>query len=283
MTTAKYVIATAATTADTSGSLSESAGVVNAATGFSVGTIGTNDLAWDYSGVTGHKTYTALNQSGTVRPSTGSFTAGHMVSTDANGLLVDGGAAGTGTWTDSSTSTGTNKTLIAALAGGGAGNVIQTQLVASFDGGSLTADGTNCQDPVKVTINSGPSQYAILCATPASAQFGAVLVGLKQAVATFKVRLKVNDTVSSAHHYAGTFKAQCRASGAAPSSTWGSTQTVDITLTTANNTYEGLTSAITANGTCALGSDLYVQFDANGSMTDTGTARVLGLSIEQAS
>jgi len=95
MTTGKYLIATGATTADTSGSLSESGGVINAATGFTVGAA--PFLIFDTSGIAStDKTWTVLNFSGTVRPSTGAFTAGHLVTTDANGLLIDGGAPGAG-------------------------------------------------------------------------------------------------------------------------------------------------------------------------------------------
>ncbi len=95
MTTGKYLIATGATTADTSGSLSESGGVINAATGFTVGAA--PFLIFDTSGISAtDKTWTVLNFSGTVRPSTGAITAGHYITTDANGLLIDGGAPGAG-------------------------------------------------------------------------------------------------------------------------------------------------------------------------------------------
>ncbi len=95
MTTGKYLIATGATTADTSGSLSESGGIVNAATGFTVGAA--PFLIFDTSGISAtDKTWTVLNFSGTVRPSTGAITAGHFLTTDANGLIIDGGAPGAG-------------------------------------------------------------------------------------------------------------------------------------------------------------------------------------------
>jgi hypothetical protein len=192
----------------------------------------------------------------------------------------DGGAAGTGTWTDSSTNTGSNKTLVATGAGGT--NTITTPVIASWDGGSLTADGTNCQDPVKTTINSGPTQYVILCATPNSAVWDAVLVGLKQTVTTFTLQVTVNDTVSSTA-LAGTVKAQCRASGAQPSSTWGSTAAISITTTTANTNYTNSPVTVTpAGGPCAAGSTLYIRYNATGG-SNTSTARILGLLLQQAS
>ncbi len=95
MTTGKYLIATGATTADTSGSLSESGGVINAATGFTVGAA--PFLIFDTSAIAStDKTWTVLNFSGTIRPSTGAITAGHYLTTDANGLVIDGGAPGAG-------------------------------------------------------------------------------------------------------------------------------------------------------------------------------------------
>ena len=267
--------------------ITEAASVVNVGGGFTVGDVATNRWFPNAAAVTGEKEWTIQNVAGIPLIGTtggGAITDGHVVKfAVAAGVVsaIDGGVAGTGTWTDSTTNTGSNKTLIDALAGGGAGNVIKSQLVASFDGGGLVADGTNCQDPVKTTINSGPTQYTILCATPNSAVFDAAVIGLKQAVATFKVRLKANDSVST-KTLAGTFKGQCRASGTAPNSTWSATQTVSITLTTADNTYEGLTAAITPNGTCSAGADLYIRYNATGG-SNSATTRIVGLSIEQQS
>jgi hypothetical protein len=73
------------------------------------------------------KTWTVQNVSGTILPgaAAGTFTDGHVVTVAVAGgivTLADGGAAGAGTWTDSSTSTGTNKTLDVE----GTGNVITT-------------------------------------------------------------------------------------------------------------------------------------------------------------
>jgi hypothetical protein len=255
---------------------------VNASGGFTVGDVTTNSLDWDPSGITGHKMYTPLNFSGTIRPSTGAFVAGHIVSTDANGLYVDGGAPGTGTWTDASTNTGTNKTLVATEAGGT--NTLTTGLVAAFDGGGLTSDGSACSDASIVTLNTtGPRQAVMICSTAATAQFDAMIPGLKGALAGFTIQLTVNDVDSSAQHFAGTFKAQCRASGTAPSSTWGSTQAVNITMTTAETNYTGTTGAITPNGTCSAGASLYIRFNADGNMTDDGDARIIGILVKQSS
>ncbi len=95
LTTGKYLIATGATTADTSGSLSESGGVINAATGFTVGAA--PFLIFNTSAIAStDKTWTVLNFSGTIRPATGVFTPGNLITTDANGLIIDGGTPGAG-------------------------------------------------------------------------------------------------------------------------------------------------------------------------------------------
>lgn len=262
--------------------ITESAGVINIAGGVTIGNIATDSIDWDTTAYAGHGhvvlTIPYVGGPAKYGLTTGTLTTGNIVKVGTNGDLIDGGAAGTGTWTDSSTNTGTNKTLVATGAGGT--NTITTPIVASFDGGAITPDGTNCTDPTKTTVNSGPTQYAFVCPTPASAVFDAALIGIKNAVTTIRVRLKANDTAST-QTLAGTFKAQCRASGTSPSSTWGTTQTVSITLTTANTSYEGLTAAITPNGTCSLGADLYIRFNATAA--NSATTRILGLVIEQLS
>lgn len=153
---------------------------------------------------------------------------------------------------------------------------------AWFDGGAVTPDGTNCTDPTKSVIGSGPRRWNFVCPTAASAQFGGDTI-LNIPVATITVTLLVSDVDSSSQHFAGTFKAMCRAPTTTINSTWGSTQTVDITMTTANIIYAGTTATLTPNGTCSPGAILFWQFDANGSMTDDGDGRVLGVYISKVS
>jgi hypothetical protein len=236
--------------------------------------------------LTADRTYAVQDASGLLTPAltTPTITDGHVVLFSVVAgvtALKDGGTPGTGTWTDSSTSTGTNKTLVDSAASSGTGNTITTPVVASWDGGSLTADGTNCQDPVKVTLGSGgPTQYAVLCSTPNSAVWDVTLAGLKQTVTTFTLQLIVNDTASSTS-LAGTFKAQCRGNNTTPNSTWGSTANVTVTQTTANNNYVSAAVTVTPNGTCNAGSALYIRFNATSG--NTATNRFLGLMLKQAS
>ncbi len=284
LTTNKYLLATGATSAGTSGVLSESGGVLNVTGGI---VAGSGPFAiFDTSAIAStDKTFSFINFGGTIRPSTGALTPGNMVTTNASGQFIDGGAAGTGTWTDSSTNTGTNKTLRDTLAGGT--NTLYTPVRASWDAGSLTPDGTNCADPTKQTINSGPVLYSFSCADSNSSTFDGHLtlpITLAGNLATIKFRLTVNDVDSSSQIFAGGFKAQCRANGTAPSSTWGTTQTVAITMVTANNDYSATTAPVTADGTCSAGSELFWRFTVDATTnTDDGDARIISVFMEQAS
>lgn len=285
LTTNKYLLATGATSAGTGGVLSESGGILNVSGGATFGS--SPFLIFDTSAIAStDKTWTVLNFSGTIRPTTGVITAGHNLTIDANGLIVDNGAPGTGTWTDASVSTGTNKTLRDALAGG-TGNAIWTPVRASWDGGSLTPDGTNCADPTKQTINSGPVIYSFSCADSNSSTFDGHLtlpITMAGNLATVKFRLTVNDVDSSSQIFAGGFKAQCRASGTAPNNTWGTAQTVAITMVTANNDYSQTTAAVTPDSTCSAGSELFWRFTIDAATnSDDGDARVISVSMEQAS
>ena len=292
-TTGNYLIATGATSFGTSGTLKDVAGVANASGGLSVGNVATNKLTYDTSAVTGTKTWTIPNASGTIAPCTtagGALTDGHIVKLAVAGAVVtciDGGVAGTGTWTDSSTNTGTNKTIQDALAGG-TGNHVWTPLRANWDGGSLTADGTVCADPVKSTISGGPTGYFVICSHSTSGTFdGQVAIPLTTVgnLSTLKLTLTVNDVDSSSQHFSGTFKAMCRNNGAVVDGTWGATQSVDIVMTSANTNYTATTAALTPNGTCSAGATLFWRFTItnSGGTDDDGDARVVNVAMEQQS
>jgi hypothetical protein len=154
---------------------------------------------------------------------------------------------------------------------------------ASWSAGGITPDGTFCVDPSKATINSGPLQYVFVCQDSNSSIFYGELVGLPYAGTTYLFGLTINDVDSSAHVFSGAFSAQCRPSGSAPSSTWGTGVNVSITLTTANNNYRGVSTAVTPAGTCSAGSTLYWRFVVNAtSNTDDGDARIIGVDMVQA-
>lgn len=207
-TTNKFLLATGASTYDaTTGNLTQAAGVVNAAGGFTVGDVATNKLAINPAAVTGTKTWTVMNFNGTIRPSTGAFTPGNVVSTDANGLLIDGGAAGVGDVTLTGIQELQNKTITNTGAGGN--NTVTLPIRAFWDGASMTVDGTNCHEPAKTTIGAGPTLYAFSCDDSNSSTFEGVTV-LPHALSTVNFSLTVNDVDSSSEVFSGGFKAMCR-------------------------------------------------------------------------
>lgn len=270
------------TTTGTDSIITESGSTVTVAGGLTIGN-GPFYVGFDGSAISGSdKIWTAMNQSGTVRLSTGSFTSGNIVKTDANGLFIDGGAAGTGTWTDGSTNTGTNKTLVATGAGGT--NTITTPLKAYWDAGSFTIPAAStCTAAALTQINSGPSAYTITCTDAGTSTFEGNLA-LPQDIATATFTLIVNDVDSSSQHFAGDFSAMCRNNGTTVNNTWGTVQSVDVTMTTAQNNYTGTTAAVTPNGTCTSGATLFWRFVVNTTpFTDDGDARVIGVLLKQAS
>src|SRR4030095_10711049 len=100
--------------------------------------------------------------------------------------------------------------------------------------------------------------YVVTCDDSDSSTFDG-WVGVDQTVTTMTFTLTVND-VDSGQVFAGNFKAQCRASGAAPNATWGTAQNVSITMTTAGNNYTATTAAVTPNGgPCLAGRSLFLR------------------------
>lgn len=226
------------------------AGVVSAAN--TLGDCSTNCITRAVGGSVGARTYTADTAAdGSEVVSTGTKTLDELAAWDSSGRAV---SSATSKW-----------------------------FKAYWDAFALIADGTQCADAVKVTIASGPTQGAVICADNAGSIYDGNVI-LTRAITTLTFSLKVNDTASSAQHFAGGFKAQCRASGVAQNNTWGTPVTVDITMTTASVDYIGTTAAHTPNGTCSSGATLYWKFTMDATAnTDDGNARVLGVLALQAS
>ena len=271
-----------ATTLTPSTVLSESAGNIIVAGGLIVGS--GPGLLFNTAAITPSDiTWTVLNFSGTVRPSTGALTPGNIVTTNANGLLIDGGSpAAGGTWTDSSTNTGSNKTLVAVGAGGT--NILTVPIAPYWSSGSLVLpSGSTCTLAAVAAINSGPSIDAVNCTDAATSTFEGNVI-LRQSLSTATFTLAVSDIDSSSHVFGGNFSAMCRASGTSINATWGTAQSVAVTMTTANNNVTGTTAAVSPNGTCSAGSTLFWRFVVNtATFTDGGNARVIGVLMNQAS
>lgn len=278
----KYATATSLTPSI----FSEAAGIGKIGGGLEIGDVSTNYWNPDPTLVTGAKTWAIQNISGIPLVAT---TEGGAI-TDTNiavfkttaGItrIVNGGAAGTGTWTNSSTNTGDNKTLVAVGAGGT--NTITVPIRAYWDAGTFTFPSTStCTTPALTQINSGPSVYITTCTDASTSAFEGSIT-LAQDVVTVTFTLTVNDVDSSSQHFAGDFSAMCRNNGTTVNNTWGTSQSVDITMTTANNNYTGTTSAVTANGSCTAGATFFWRFVVNTTpFTDNGNARVIGVLMKQ--
>ena len=124
--------------------VSESGSAVTVAGDLKVGDTSTNDMKFDPSAVTGHRVATLQDQDGTLLlgNAAGTFTDGHVVTAAVVGGVVtlsDGGAAGSGTVTATSTDTLTNKTINAESTG----NVITTvaKIYLPAAGGTVAAPG----------------------------------------------------------------------------------------------------------------------------------------------
>ena len=266
--------------------MTESGGNIAIAGGLTIGTVTTDSFDPDFSAYTGHG-HTAVifpyvGASPSMVLSTGAKTAGNILVWDANGAAISGGTAGTGTWTDSSTNTGTNKTLVATGAGGT--NTITVPIAPYWDAGGFTYPSTStCTTPVVTQINSGPSAYTTTCTDASTSTFEGNLI-IKQNVGTVTFQLTVSDVDSSSHVFGGDFSAMCRAPGATINATWGTSQSVAITMATANNAYVGTTAAVTPNGTCSDGATLFWRFVVNtATFTDDGDTRVIGVLMKQVS
>jgi len=156
MTTGKIQKALSASTIGDS-VISESGGNISMTGGLTVGS-GPYYLPAT-GGLTADRTYTVQDQSGLLVPAltTPTITDGHIVIFGVTAGVVtfkDGGAAGAGTWTDSSTSTGTNKTIDAEATGNvitipvyivlAAGGCNNTTASAGFDLPTANAPTPSC-------------------------------------------------------------------------------------------------------------------------------------------
>jgi len=147
-----------------------------------------------------------------------------------------------------------------------------------FDAGSITTDGTNCGTPTEQTLVSGPKTWAFSCAdNGASIFYGKIRLPVAITTAAFTLTLfhATTETIT----FAGSFDAQCHAAGTAVSATWGTSQTANVAITTANQIAEATSAAVTPNGTCSKGSMLFWRYVVNAASFDTNAANAKVLSV----
>lgn len=156
-----------------------------------------------------------------------------------------------------------------------------------WDSSGFVADGTQCANPSKVTINSGPAQYTVICAdNDASTIYGHVIMPDSWDGGTVTFELEYLQTAADTNALNADVCMQCRGAGETVNSTWGTEVAIDDAGVTGSNVVDHTTSgAVTPNGTCAAGDTLYwrVQLDATGTTTAVATLHFLGAKIEYTS
>ncbi|MBU1567731.1 MAG: hypothetical protein KJ630_19165 [Proteobacteria bacterium] len=157
----------------------------------------------------------------------------------------------------------------------------------SWNAGGMVADGTQCADPAKVTINSGPADYTIICAdNDASTIYGHVLMPDSWDGGTVTLELEYLQSAADTGVLNADVAAQCRGAGETVSNTWGTEVALDDAAVTGSNAVDHTTTAaITPAGTCAGGDSLYwrYQIDATGTTTAVATLHHIGAKVEYTS
>lgn len=155
---------------------------------------------------------------------------------------------------------------------------------AIWPSGASIADGTQCADSAKTTINSGPVVMAIICAdNDASSIYGDVTMPDSWNGGTVTFEMSYIQTAADTSALNGDITAQCHASGETVNSTWGSEVAMDDAAVSGSNIIDHLTSgAVTPAGTCAAGDTLFWrwQMDATGTTTAVATLKILGWKME---
>lgn len=156
-----------------------------------------------------------------------------------------------------------------------------------WDAGGMTPDGTQCADAAKVTINSGPAQYTIICAdNDASTIYGHVVLLDSWDAGTITFELEYLQTAADTNALNSDIACECRGAGETVDNTWGTEQAIDDAGVTGSNAVDHTTSAaVTCNGTCAAGDTIYwrLQIDATGTTTAVATLHILGMKAEYTS
>lgn len=158
---------------------------------------------------------------------------------------------------------------------------------AFWDSGGMVSDGTQCAAAAKVTINSGPQQYTIICTdNDASTIYGHIVMPDSWDGGTVTFELEYLQTAADTNALNGDISAQCRGAGEIPSSTWGTEVAIDNAAVSGSNAVDHTTSAaVTPAGTCAGGDSLWwrYQVDATGTTTAMATLHFLGNKMEYTS
>ena len=153
--------------------------------------------------------------------------------------------------------------------------------------GSISADGTQCADPVEVTINSGPKLYTIICTdNDASIMHGTTMMPDSWNAGTVTFELAYLQTAADTNVLNMDIAAQCKNNGTAITTTFGTKVGIDDAAVVGSNSIDKTTSGnVTADGTCAAGDFLMweLEVDATGTTTAVATLHFIGVKMEYTS
>lgn len=151
-----------------------------------------------------------------------------------------------------------------------------------WDASSITVDGTNCTAATDQALNSAEKTAAFSCADSNSSIFsGKVRMPGKYDGGTVTFTLTLFHGTTESITFAGDFSAQCRGAGTALNSTYGTAQSADVSITTANNIVEQTSAAVTPNGSCGGGKWLFWRYvvDSANYSTNAANSKVLGVTM----
>lgn len=153
-----------------------------------------------------------------------------------------------------------------------------------FGAGSLSADSTNCLDPVERQINSGPKVWTIKCSDNAASIFyGSVTMPDAYTGGTVAFALVAeNESATPSGVLRFNFSAMCRSDSDTIDATWGTAQGASMTMTTQYDVEHLWQPSLTPSGTCAAGDTLFWRAVMDDTTTTTQVANtyVLGIKME---
>lgn len=178
----------------------------------------------------------------------------------------------------------TSVVLVGARFGSTGGERVQTMYWGS---GAATSDGTQCADPVEVTINSGPKQFTVICAeTDTATLTGSLMMPDGWNAGTVTFQLSYIQTAADTGSMKSDIECQARGAAETVNNTWSAEIAIDDAAVTGSNALDTTTSAaVTCDCTtsCQGGDILYWRWsvDATGTpTTDYSTLNIIGMKME---
>lgn len=149
---------------------------------------------------------------------------------------------------------------------------------------AFVGDGTNCPSSASaVTINSGPKVYTMICGSSSNGDMDFdVVMPMDWDGGTVIFEVSYTQTAANTSAMNSDIKAQCRAAGETPSSTWGTAIAIDDAAVTGSNAEDKTASAaVTPAGTCAAGDHLFVRYtlDVTGTTTTEASLNFYGVGV----